>query len=74
MVGTSVHDYSCIWMQQKSIVLCTGAIVIQLSNPESNREEVAFTVFPLQCWLIDSAIVMVLLPLLSLQKLLPLVC
>lgn len=74
VVGALAHDCSLIWMQQSSIVLCTGAIVMQLSNPESNREEVTFMVFPLQCWLTDSAIVMVLMPVLSLQKLLPLVC
>lgn len=34
-------DLSSIWMQQKSTVLCTGAIVIQLSNSESKREEVS---------------------------------
>lgn len=41
--------------------------MIQLNNPENNREEAASTVFPLQCWPTDSAIATVLLPL-SLSK------
>lgn len=74
VIRALVDDLSCIWVQQNCIVLCTGAIVIQLSNPERIRAEEAFTVFPLQCWLTDSTIFMVLLPFLSLPKLLPLVC
>lgn len=37
--------------------------MIQLNNPENNREEPASMVFPLQCWPTDSAIATVLLPL-----------